>query len=208
MGDDAHAWWSRYAPQKLDFVTPYAGLRARLGPGVEVRFEKGVEAKDDNYPESDVFKEAPSDAVRAGIARAVAAAKDVDVIVEALGETEELSTESAGRTSLNLPGYQEELLEALQATGKPLVLVLSNGRPLSVNWAARHVPAIVEMWFPGEDGGAALAEVLLGDYNPAGRLPITFPKMTSHRSGCTARMSSSSGSCLSLMNSAAATAKD
>ena len=176
LGDDAHAWWSRYAPQRLEFITPLAGLRAKLGSKVEVRFVKGVEAKDEHYPESDVYKEAPSEQVRAGIAEAVAAAEDVDVIVAVLGETEELSAESASRVSLNLPGYQEELLQALHATGKPLVLVLSNGRPLSVNWAARHVNAIVEMWFPGEDGGAALADVLVGDYNPAGRLPITFPR--------------------------------
>jgi beta-glucosidase len=93
-----------------------------------------------------------------------------------LGETDELCRESASRVSLDLPGHQEELLRALHATGKPVVLVLSNGRPLSVNWAAKHVPAIVEMWFPGELGGAALADVLFGDVNPSGRLPITFPK--------------------------------
>jgi beta-glucosidase len=100
----------------------------------------------------------------------------VDAIVAVLGETDALCRESASRVSLELPGYQEELLEALHATGKPLVLVLSNGRPLSVNWAAKQVPAIVELWFPGEQGGAALADVLLGNTNPAGRLPVTIPK--------------------------------
>jgi beta-glucosidase len=114
--------------------------------------------------------------VRAGIAAAVAAAADVDVIIAVLGETDELCRESSSRISLELPGYQSELLAALHATGKPLVLVLSNGRALSVNWAAQHVGAIVEMWFPGEDGGAALADVLFGAYNPAGRLPVTFPR--------------------------------
>jgi beta-glucosidase len=106
----------------------------------------------------------------------VAAAQGVDTIIAVLGETEELCRESASRISLDLPGYQEDLLRALHATGKPVVLVLSNGRPLSVNWAVKHVPAIVELWFPGEEGGAALADVLVGDCNPAGRLPITFPK--------------------------------
>ena len=176
LANDPHGWWSRYAPQKLDFVTPLAGLRAKLGAAVEVRYALGCAVKDEKFPESDVLKEPPSEKVRAGIAAAVAAAADVDVIVAALGETDELCRESASRVSLELPGYQEELLEALQATGKPLVLVLSNGRPLSVNWAVKHVPAIVELWFPGEQGGAALADVLLGDYNPAGRLPVTFPK--------------------------------
>lgn len=174
--DDPHGWWSRYAPQQLEFVTPLAGLRAKLGAAVEVRYAKGVEAKDANFPESDLFKDpAPAD-VRAGIAEAVAAAADVDVIVAVLGETDDISRESASRVSLDLPGYQEDLLRALAATGKPLVLVLSNGRPLSVNWAAKHVPAIVELWFPGEEAGHALADVLLGDVNPSGHLPITFPR--------------------------------
>ena len=176
LADDPHGWWSRYGPQKIDFITPLAGLRAKLGNDVEIRYAKGVDAKDADWPGSDVLKDPPSAAVRAGIAAAVAAAHDVDVIIAVLGETDELCRESSSRISLALPGYQEELLEALAATGRPVVLVLGNGRPLSVNWAARHIPAIVELWFPGEDGGAALADVLLGDVNPSGRLPITFPK--------------------------------
>ena len=176
LANDPHAWWSRYAPQKLEFVTPLAGLRAKLGAGVEVRYAQGVAVKDEHFPESDVLKEPPSEKVRAGIAEAIAAAADVDLIVAALGETDELCRESGGRTSLELPGYQEELLEALQATGKPVVLALSSGRPLSVNWAAKHVPAILEMWFPGEQGGTALADILFGDVNPSGRLAVTFPR--------------------------------
>ena len=176
LANDPHAWWSRYAPQHLDFITPLMGLRAKLGTGVEVRYAQGVAVKDEHYPESDVFKEPASEKVRAGIAEAVAAAQDVDVIIAALGESDELCRESGGRTSLDLPGYQEELLKALHATGKPVVLVLSSGRPLSVNWAAKHVPAILEMWLAPEQGGAALADILLGDVNPSGRLPVTFPK--------------------------------
>lgn len=176
LADDPHAFWSRYAPQQLDFITPLAGLRAKLGAGVEVRYAKGVEVKDEHFPESDIFKEPPSEKVRAGIAEAVAAAADVDVIIATLGENDELCRESGGRTSLELPGYQEELLEALAATGKPVVLALSTGRPQSVNWAVKHVPAILEMWFPPEEGGAALADILFGDANPSGRLPVTFPR--------------------------------
>ncbi|PTY08660.1 glycosyl hydrolase [Opitutaceae bacterium EW11] len=176
LADDPHGWWSRYGPQRLDFVTVLAGLREKLGPAVEVRYVQGCAVKDASFPESDVLKEpAPAD-VKAGIDAAVAAANDVDVIVAALGETDELCRESASRVSLDLPGYQEDLLRALHATGKPLVLVLSNGRPLSINWAAKHVPAILEMWFPGEEGGRALADILFGDVNPSGHLPITFPK--------------------------------
>ncbi len=176
LANDAHAWWSRYGPQRIDFVTVLEGLRRKLGPQVELRYVKGVAAKDGAFPESDVDKRPPPEEVRAGIAEAVAAAQDADVIVAVLGETDELCRESASRINLNLPGYQEELLEALHAAGKPLVLVLSNGRPLSINWAAKHVAAIVELWFPGEEGGNAVADVLLGDTNPAGRLPLTFPR--------------------------------
>ena len=176
LANDPHAWWSRYGPQKLDFVTVLAGVRHKLGEHVDVRYVQGVAVKDDNFPSSDVYKDPPSEKVRAGIAEAVAAAQDVDVIIAALGETDEICRESASRISLNLPGYQEELLQALSGTGKPVVLVLSNGRPLSINWAAKKIPAIVEMWFPGEDGGNAVADVLFGDYNPAGRLPITVPR--------------------------------
>jgi beta-glucosidase len=176
LANDPDGWRSRYGPQKLDFVTPLAGIRHKLGSGVEVSYSQGCPVIDERFPESDVYREPPTDKARADIASAVAAARDVDVIVAVLGEVDAISRESASRISLDLPGNQQDLLEALQATGKPLVLVLSNGRPLSVNWAARHVRAIVEMWFPGESGGTALADVLFGDYNPSGRLPITFPK--------------------------------
>ncbi len=176
LADNPAGWRSRYGPQHLDFVTPLAAIRQKLGTGAEVVYRQGVPVTDERFPESDVYREPPSKAARKGIEAAVGAARDVDVIVAVLGEVEEISKESASRVSLNLPGNQQDLLEALQATGKPVVLVLSNGRPLTVNWAEKHVSAIVEMWFPGELGGTALADVLFGDYNPSGRLPITFPK--------------------------------
>jgi beta-glucosidase len=176
LADDKRAWWTRYGPQKLDFVTPLAGIRQKLGAAADVRYAKGCDVIDENFPESDTFKEPMSEKALAGIAAVVAAAQDVDLVVAALGEIEDISQESHSRTSLDLPGHQEELLRALVATGKPVVLVLSNGRPLSVNWAAKHVPAIVEMWFPGEQGGAALADILFGDVNPSGKLSITIPK--------------------------------
>jgi beta-glucosidase len=176
LADNPHGWWSRYAPQDLEFVSVLAGLRKKLGPAVEVRYQQGCTTVDKAFPESDVLKEPPSEEVLQGIAAAVAASKDVDVIIAVLGETDDISRESASRINLNLPGYQEELLEALHATGKPLVLVLSNGRPLTLNWAAKHVQAIVELWFPGEEGGDAIADVLFGDVNPSGRLPVTIPR--------------------------------
>jgi beta-glucosidase len=176
LADDPRAWWCRYAPQRLEFVTPLAGIKAKLGQGVEVRYARGVAARDDNWPESDIYKEAVPAAASAGIAEAVSAAAGVDVIILVVGEPEELSRESRSRISLNLPGYQEELLRALDATGVPVVVVLSNGRPLSVNFAAKHAAALLEVWYLGEHGGDAIADVLFGDYNPAGRLPITIPR--------------------------------
>jgi beta-glucosidase len=176
LADDADAWRSRYGPQRLEFVTVLAGLRQKLGATTEILHAKGVDVVDENFPESDVLKAPPSAVVRAGIAAAVAIARQAGVVVLVLGENDAICRESASRVSLNLPGYQEELLQAVHATGTPVVLVLSSGRPLSVNWAAKHVPAILTMWFPGEPAGAALADVLCGDYNPAGRLPVTVPR--------------------------------
>jgi len=176
LADNPGAWANRYGPQHLDFVTVLAGLRAKLGSECEVRYEQGCPVTDERFPQSDVEKEPPSAAAQAGIDRAVAAARGVDVAILVLGETGAICSEAHGRTSLDLPGDQEALLRAVAATGVPVVLVLSNGRPLSVNWAAHHVPAIVEMWFPGEQGGTAVADVLTGEVNPSGRLPITFPR--------------------------------
>jgi len=176
LADDHNAWCSRYAPQRLNFVTVLDGLRQKLGSQCELRYVKGCDVVDEHFPESDVYKEPPSARVRAGLEEAAAAAKGADVAIVVVGENDAISRESASRISLNLPGYQEELIEAIQATGTPVVLVVASGRPQSINWPVRHVPAILELWFPGEEGGNAMADVLFGDYNPAGRLPITFPR--------------------------------
>jgi beta-glucosidase len=110
------------------------------------------------------------------IKKAVTLAGKADIVILGMGEWLKISGEGFDRSDLNLPGNQKELLEALVGTGKPVVLVLQNGRPLTISWAAKHVPAILEAWYPGEFGGRAIAETLFGDNNPAGRLPITFPR--------------------------------
>lgn len=110
------------------------------------------------------------------IEAAVAAAKKADVVIMGLGEKQGISGENFDRSDLNLPGNQQALLEAVVKTGKPVVLVLMNGRPLTIPWAAENVPSIIEAWYPGEFGGQAIAETLFGDNNPAGRLTVTFPK--------------------------------
>lgn len=114
----------------------------------------------------------------AQISAAVDAARDAEVVILGLGERDGISGEGFDRSNLNLPDNQEQLLEAVVAMGKPVVLVLENGRPLTIDWAAKHVPAILEAWYPGEFGGQAIAETLFGENNPAGRLTITFPRST------------------------------
>jgi len=110
------------------------------------------------------------------IASAVNSAKGADVVILGLGERQGVSGEGFDRSSLDLPGNQEQLLEAVVATGKPVILVLENGRPLTIPWAKEHVPAILEAWYPGEFGGQAIAETLFGDNDPAGRLTVSFPR--------------------------------
>ncbi|HEX3661689.1 MAG TPA: glycoside hydrolase family 3 N-terminal domain-containing protein [Acidobacteriaceae bacterium] len=110
------------------------------------------------------------------IPAAVETAAQADVVIMALGERQGISGEGFDRSCLDLPGNQEQLLEAVAATGKPVVLVLENGRPLTIGWAEQHIPAILEAWYPGEFGGKAVAETLFGDNNPGGRLTITFPR--------------------------------
>lgn len=109
------------------------------------------------------------------ISAAVAKARDAEVVILGLGEWQGISGEGHDRSTLDLPGNQEQLLEAVAATGKAIVLVLENGRPLTIVWAKEHIPAILEAWYPGEYGGQAIAETLFGDNNPAGRLTVTFP---------------------------------
>ena len=111
-----------------------------------------------------------------GFAEAVDAARQADVVIMALGESSEMSGEAGSRAYLDLPGNQEQLLEQVAATGKPIVLVIFSGRPLVLNWAAEHIPAMIEAWFPGVEAGTAIANVLYGDVAPSGKLPMSFPR--------------------------------
>jgi beta-glucosidase len=112
----------------------------------------------------------------AGVAEAVRAARGADAVVLVVGETPSMSAEAGSRASLDLPGAQLRLAQAVQAAGVPTAVVLMNGRPLSIGWLAERVPAIVETWFLGVEHGTATADVLFGDYNPGGKLPVTFPR--------------------------------
>ncbi len=167
----------RYGSNGGEVVTPLEGIQALLkNTGTEVVFAQGCEVKDKRWPESELFPEPPSSAEAAQIAAAVEQGKGADAIVVFLGDSDATIGESKSRTSLDLPGYQTDLARALVATGKPVVVVLLAGHPATINWINRHVPAVLQAWFPGESGGTAIAEALFGDYNPGGKLPVTFPK--------------------------------
>src|ERR1700704_1179014 len=152
------SWPGRGDPR--DALTPLEGIKTRAG-SLSVLYAKGCGI---------------TDTATAGFADAVAAAKQADVAVLVLGEAGDMSGEAASRADIDLPGVQPRLLEAIHATGTPVVLVIMNGRPLTIPWAAEHLPAIVESWFLGLETGPALAAVLFGDVSPSGKLPATFPR--------------------------------
>jgi beta-glucosidase len=117
-----------------------------------------------------------TDSSRAGFSEALKAAREADVVIMAMGEQADMTGEAKSKSDIRLPGVQEELIKAIQATGKPVVVLLMAGRPMVFNWTAEHVPAIVYTWWLGNQAGNAIADVLFGKYNPSGKLPITFPR--------------------------------
>jgi beta-glucosidase len=200
LADDPRAiigsWAGDGRPQ--DSLTLLQGIKAKVSPRTRVLYEKGVAIEGrgilGNYdaPPPNPSAAGGTNVAAAGdiaparlattpterdsIERAVRAARDADVVVVAVGETADMSGEAASRTSLDLPGRQLELLQAIHETAKPYVVVLMNGRPLSIGWVAENSPAILEAWFAGTRGGEAIADALFGDYNPGGKLPVTFPR--------------------------------
>ncbi len=163
-------------------VTVYAGIRNKLGPGAQITLVSGptpsrvypglLDMMAHRMPAPPPTPEETAN----WIAKAKSAAADADVVVAVMGETANMSGEAASRATLSLPGIQEQMLEAVVATGKPVVLVLENGRPLDIRWASKHVPAILEAWYPGTEGGNAVADLLFGDVNPGGKLPVSWPR--------------------------------
>lgn len=167
---------THYGPLAVEVTTVLSGMRDYLEGKSEVLYTKGCELVDERWPESEIVKIPLTQEETDEIEKAVENLKKADVGVVVLGGGVRTCGENKSRSDLDLPGRQQDLLEALWATGKPLVLVLINGRPLSINWADQHIPAIVEAWYPGSQGGKAITEVLFGDYNPGGKLTVTFPK--------------------------------
>lgn len=167
---------THYGPLAVDVTTVLEGIQSKVKPGTEVLFTKGCDLVDANWPESELIRFPLTDVEQQEIDKAVENARKSDVAVVVLGGSSRTCGENKSRSSLDLPGRQLDLLQAVVATGKPVVLVLINGRPLSINWADRYVPAILEAWYPGSQGGIAIAEALFGEYNPGGKLTVTFPK--------------------------------
>jgi len=157
-------FWSVELPE-VDYnkwiVSQWDGLQNKVGKNTKLLYAKGCEVDGDN---------------KDGFAEAVATAKQADVVILSIGERRDMSGEAKSRSNLHLPGVQEDLVKAIQATGKPVVVLVNAGRPLIFNWTADNVPAIVYTWWLGTEAGNAIANVLFGDYNPSGKLPMTFPR--------------------------------
>ena len=166
-------------------VTILQGIQEKVGPSVHVAFAHGpnlsrtIPSPFEGIPMTAALKEQPAQTdqeAQQSIADAVTLVRESDIAILVLGEIDLMSGEAASRASLKLSNHQEDLLEAVSATGKPVVLVLVNGRPLNISWAAEHVPAILEAWYPGSQGGNGIADVLFGDANPSGHLPVSWPR--------------------------------
>lgn len=163
LADDRRAplgWWAGDGKEE-NTVTPLAGIKAKVPAQTRVVYAKGCDVKDEST---------------AGFQEAINLAKASDVAVVFVGEIAEMVGEAASRSSLDLPGRQMELVQAIHATGKPTIVVLVNGRPLSIGWIVSNVPAILESWMGGSQSGNAIADILFGDVNPGGKLPVTFPR--------------------------------
>ena len=167
---------THYGPLAVEVTTVLKGIQEKTKGKAEVLYTKGCDLVDAHWPESEIIDYPLTSDEQSEMDKAVENARRADVAVVVLGGGQRTCGENKSRSSLDLPGRQLQLLQAIQATGKPVVLILINGRPLSINWADRFVPAILEAWYPGSKGGTALADILFGDYNPGGKLTVTFPK--------------------------------
>ncbi|MEP5338198.1 MAG: glycoside hydrolase family 3 N-terminal domain-containing protein [Algibacter sp.] len=176
LADEVSFTYSRYGPAFNPSVSVYQGVKKYAGDKANVNFVKGCDIIDPDWPGSEIIPTPLSAKEQADIDEAVKKAKQSDIIIAVVGEDEKRVGETKSRTSLGLPGRQFQLVQALYATGKPVVLVLINGQPLTINWENKFLPAILEAWFPSTAAGDVIAETLFGDYNPGGKLSVTFPK--------------------------------
>ncbi|HEY4208869.1 MAG TPA: beta-glucosidase BglX [Puia sp.] len=157
---DMKGFWSLDIGAEKDVVSLYEGVQQQAG-SAHLLYAKGCDITDTS---------------RAGFAEAVETARQADVVIMAVGERADMTGEAKSKADIHLPGVQEELIKAIQATGKPVVVLLMAGRPMVFNWTAKHMPAILYTWWLGNEAGNAIADVLFGRYNPSGKLPVTFPR--------------------------------
>ncbi|MEG8946377.1 beta-glucosidase BglX [Rosettibacter firmus] len=157
--DPLGPWAQDGKPENV--VTVLEGIKNKLGNNVKINFAEGCSVKGND---------------KSGFTKAMESVKNSEVAIVVLGESRDMSGEAQSRATLDLPGVQEDLIKELHKTGKPIVVVLMNGRPLTINWINENIPAILETWYLGIQAGNAIADVLFGDYNPGGKLPVTFPK--------------------------------
>lgn len=168
---------THYGPMDFDFVSVYDGLKDICKKkGIEVNYTLGIDLVNEGWPANEIFPDELSSEEQRSIDEAVALALQSDVAVLVLGDGTSTSGESRTRSSLNLPGHQEELLKAVIKTGKPVVVVLIWGRPATINYADKYAAAILAAPYPGAQGGRAIAEALMGEYNPGGKLNSTWPR--------------------------------
>jgi len=159
--DNLGFWSYDWPDDTTRIVTLWDGIKAKLSADTRMVYAKGCDINDTSH---------------AGFAEAIAAAKNADIIIIGVGEARDMSGEAKSKSNIHLPGVQEELIKAVHATGKPFVVLISAGRPLIFEWTAENAPAILYTWWLGTEAGDAIADVLFGDYNPSGKLPISFPQ--------------------------------
>jgi len=158
--EDMLGFWNVEWPDNSDVVSQFEGIEKRVGKR-KLLYAKGCEINDTS---------------KVGFAEAITVANKADIVILSIGEKRDISGEARSRSNIQLPGVQEDLVKAICATGKPIVVMINAGRPLVFNWTADHVPAILYTWWLGSEAGNAIADVLFGDYNPSGKLPMTFPR--------------------------------
>lgn len=176
LADDSKSLRCRYGSLNQRLITGLEGIKEIVGTDVRVLYAKGCNARDKNFPKSDIMYFPLSTREQQEIDSAVEIARHSEVAIIFVGDDSRIIGESRSRVNLDFAGRQKDLIRAVQATGTPVILVLFNGRPVTMNWEVDNVAAIIEAWYPGEYAGRAVAEVIFGDYNPGGKLPVTFPK--------------------------------
>jgi beta-glucosidase len=159
--DNLGFWSMEWPDDSSTIVTQWQGIQNKVGDATKLLYAKGCNI---------------NDSTKEGFAEAIEAARQVDVVIMSMGEARDMSGEAKSRSSIRLPGVQEELIKAIHATGKPVIVMINAGRPLIFNWTADNVPAIMYNWWLGTEAGNAIADVLFGDYNPSAKLPMTFPR--------------------------------